>query len=116
MITVTYHCFIIHTPSIACTNEFVTVSAGSTASTFTCQFHNNQNTDQKTCSIEYSVCGEEQIFTVEGNATVESPNRVTLEISLPSGSDCYTYTITAFDGSSTAMVEGRVGSPGKCTY
>ena len=104
-----------HTPPIACTNRFVTVTvnADSTTSTLTCQFHNTQNTNQRTCSAEYSVCDEEQVFTVEGNSTLESPDRVTLEISLPSESDCYTYTITAYNGSRTAMVEGKVDTSGK---
>ena len=69
--------------------------------------------NQKKCSIEYSVCGEEQVFTVEENATLESPNRVTVEISLPNESDCYIYTITAFDGSRTVIVEGKVDPSGK---
>ena len=89
------------------------MSADSTSSTLTCQFQNNQNTNKKTCSVKYSVCDEEQIFTVEGNTTLESPNKVTLEINLPNGSDCYTYTITAFDGSNTVMVEGKVKPSGK---
>ena len=40
---------------------------------------------------------------------MEFPDRVTLEIK---GSDCYTYTIIASDGTKTVMVEGRV-DPGK---
>ena len=102
-----------HTHTIGCTNTFVTVNVDSAASTLTCQFQNNQNTIQKTCSLEYRVCNQEQIFPTRGNSTVELPNTVILQISLPEGSDCYTYTITANDGTHTVMVEGRVDPPGK---
>ena len=61
----------------------------------------------------YGVCSQEQVFAVEGNSTVESPDRVMLQLSLPSGTNCYTYTLTAYDGTSTAMVEGRVDLSGK---
>ena len=61
----------------------------------------------------YGVCGQQQVFTVEGNSTAGSPDRVTLQLNLPSGTNCYTYTLTAYDGTSTAMVEGRVNLSGK---
>ena len=104
-----------HTPIIhvGCTNRFVTVDIESTASTLTCQFQNDQNTIQKTCRVVYGVCDQQQVFTVEGNSTAGSPDRVTLQLNLPSGTDCYTYTLTAYDGTSTAMIEGRVSLSGK---
>ena len=54
--------------------------------------------------------------TAEENSTSESSDRVTLQLSLPSGSNCYVYTVTASDGTSTAMVEGMVGQPGKHVF
>ena len=104
-----------HTSIIGCTNRVVTVDIESTASTLTCQFQNNQNTIQKTCRVVYGVCGQQQIFTVEGNSTAGSPDRVTLQLNLPSGTNCYTYAITANDGTSTAMIEGRMNLSGKHT-
>lgn len=62
--------------------------------------------------MEYSLCNQEQVFSDEGNNTLESPNRVTLQLRLPSGSDCYNYTVTASYGASTIIAEGRV-NPGK---
>ena len=105
--------FIMHTPIIGCTNRVVTVAIESTASTLTCRFQNNQNTIQKICRVVYGVCGQQLVFIVEGTTTAESPDRVTLQLSLPSGTDCYTYILTANDGTSTAMVEGRVNLSGK---
>ena len=63
--------------------------------------------------MEYSLCNQERVFTMERNSTLEFPNRVTLQLGLPSGSDCYTYTIRASDGTSTVVVEGRVDPSGK---
>ena len=109
-----YYYFIVHTPLIECTNSFVTVNVDSATSTLTCQFQNTQNTNQKTCSVEYRVCGQEQALTAIVTNTSESTNRVTLQLSLPNnGVNCYTYTVTASDGISTAMVEGRSDQPGK---
>ena len=102
-----------HTPITECTNRFVIVDIESAASTLTCRFQNDQNTIQKTCRVVYGVCSQEQVFTVEGNSTAGSPDRVMLQLSLPSGTDCYTYTLTAYDGMSTALVEGRVNLSGK---
>ena len=99
-----------HIHTTGCTNEFVTVEIDSTTSTLTCRFQNNLNTVEKTCSAVYSLCNQEDIFTTMGNSTSEFPNQVTLQI--PSGSDCYTYTIRASDGTSSVMVQGRV-DPGK---
>ena len=61
----------------------------------------------------YGACGQEQVFTIEGNSTAGSPDRVKLQLSLPSVTNCYTYIIAAYDGTSTAMVEGRVDLSGK---
>ena len=102
-----------HTSIIECANRFVTADIELTASILTCQFQNNQNTIQKTCRVVYGVCGQQQVFTVEGITTAASPDRVTLQLSLLSGTNCYTYTITAYDGTSTAMVEGKVNLSGK---
>ena len=85
--------------SIGCTNRIVTVT-GSTAA-LTCQFLSSQISVEKTCHVDYSVCGQEQIISTEGNSTLEIPNRVILQLSLPSGSDCYTYTVIASDGVSS---------------
>ena len=104
--------FIMHT---SINNRVVTVDIESTASTLTYRFQNNQNTIQKTCRVVYGVCSQQQVFTVEGNSTSGSPDRVTLQLSLPSGMNCYTYTLTANDGTSTAMVEGRINLSGKHT-
>ena len=95
-----------------CTNEFITVDIDSTTSTLTCLFQNKQNTVEKTCSVEYSLCNQDTVFTSEGNSTVEFPDRVVLKINLPSGSDCYMYTVHANDSTNTVMVEGSV-DPGK---
>ena len=97
-----------HTSIIECANRFVTADIELTASILTCQFQNNQNTIQKTCRVVYGVCGQQQVFIVEGNSTAGSPNRVTLQLNLSRGTNCYTYTLTAYDGTSTAMVEGIV--------
>ena len=102
-----------HTPIIGCTNRFVTVAIESAASTLTCRFQNNQNTIQKACRVVYGVCDQQQVFTVEGTTTAGSTDRVTLQLNLPGGTNCYTYTITAYDGTSTAMVEGRINLSGK---
>lgn len=73
--------------------------------------------NQKTCSVEYGVCGQEQEYTTKGNHTSESSNRVILQLlQLPSGSSCYTYTITASDGTDTVIVKGMVDLPGKCNW
>ena len=63
--------------------------------------------------MEYSVCNQQQVFTTEGNSTLELPNRVTLQFSLPGDSDCYMYTIRASDGTNTVVVEGRMNQSGK---
>lgn len=102
-----------HIHTTGCTNRLVTVDVDSAASTLTCQFQNDQNTVQKTCSVEYSICGQEQVFTTKGNSTLELPDRVTLQLSLPSGSNCYAYTIRASNGTSTVIVEGKMDPSGK---
>ena len=96
--------------SIGCTSKLVTVNINSTASTLTCVFQNNESSIEKTCSVKYADCNQEEasIYT-EGNSTLEFPDRVILQIILPSGSDCYTYTVRAYDGANnTVAVEGRV--------
>ena len=62
------------------------------------------------CSIEYTLCGQEQVFSNEGNSSLEAPDRVKLQLSLPSGSDCYMYAVTASDGASTVIVVGMIDS------
>ena len=96
--------------SIGCSNKLVTVNVNSTASTLTCIFQNNESSIEKTCSVKYEDCNREQASKyTEENSTLEFPDRVILQIILPSGSDCYTYTVTTYDGANnTVAVEGRV--------
>ena len=96
---------------IGCTNEFVMVDDDPVASTLTCLFLNSPNTTTKFCSVEYGLCNQQR-FYYEGNSTLEFPNMVTIQIDLPSGSDCYMYTVRASDGTGTVIVEGRV-DPGE---
>ena len=77
-----------HIHATGYTNEFVTVETDSTPSTLTCLFQNHQNTVEKKCSVEYSLCNQEEVLSTAENSTLEFPNQVTLQI--PSGSDCYT--------------------------
>ena len=93
-----------------CINRFVTVDIDPAASVLTCLFQNNHSSIETTCSVEYGKCDQEQVFKNEGNSTLESPYRVTLQLRLPSGSDCYMYTVTASDGVSTVVVVGKIGS------
>ena len=102
--------FILHA---GCTNEFVEVDIDLTTSSLTCLFQNNQNTAEKTCSVEYSLCTHQGlVFSTEGNNTLEIPDRVTLKLNLTTGSNCYTYTVRASDGINTIVVEGRI-NPGE---
>ena len=95
---------------IGCINRFVSV----TTSNFTLiyQFLSNQSSAEKTCSVEYRVCGQEQVFTSEGNSTLDALDRVILQLSLLNGSDCYSYNATASDGVSTVIVQGEI-TPGE---
>ena len=66
--------------SIACVNTFVMVDFNSAASILICQFH-NQSSVERTCSVEYNVCDqEEEVFSTEGSSTLESPGVVTLQL------------------------------------
>lgn len=65
--------------------------------------------------MEYSICDQKRIFTEKGNSTLN--NMVTLQFSLPSGSDCYMYRVRVTDGGSTVAVMGMVDSrTGKCSH
>ena len=96
--------------STGCTNKIVIVNFNSTASTLTCIFQNNESSIEKMCSVKYADCNQEEASKyTEGNSTLEFPDRVILQIILPSGSDCYTYTVRANDGTNnTVAVKGRV--------
>ena len=94
--------------STGCINRFVTVTTSN--STLTCEFLNNQSSIERTCSVEYRVCGQEEVFTSEGNSTLDVPDRVILQLSLLNGSDCYSYNVTASDGVSIVIVVGMTGS------
>ena len=72
-----------------CINRFVSVTSSNFARI--CQFLNNQSPVEKTCSVEYRVCGQEEVFTSEGNSTLDTPDRVILQLSLLNGSGCYSY-------------------------
>ena len=93
-----------------CTNDFVTVNIDQSASTLTCLFWNSPNTTIKTCNVQYSQCDREPVFVSNGNSTSEYPNTVILRFVLPSGSDCYTYTVRASDGTSNVVLKGRIDS------
>ena len=99
-----------------CTNEFVTVETNSVASTLSCLFKNNQSDSTNVCRVEYTPCNQEETFTSERNSTLDFPNKVTLQIDLPSGSDCYTYIVRASDGTSMVIVDGTVAPAGKQYY
>jgi hypothetical protein len=86
-------------------------------STLTCLFLGNQSSIERTCSVEYSICGQEEDFTAKGNSTLESPYMVILQLDLPGGSECYTFTVRATDGASTVAIMGKVDSrTGKCSH
>ena len=91
-------------------NEFVTVDVDPVASTLTCLFQNNQSTNTKVCSVE---CNEQMTFHFKGNGTLDFPNRVTIQIDLPSGSDCKTYTVSASDSTNIVLVDGRISCASK---
>ena len=96
--------------STGCINRFVRVAIDLTASTLTCRFRNNQSSVEKTCSVEYSLCGQEQVFKDERNSTLESPDWVILQFTLPSRCSCYTYTVRASNGTNTVVIEEKVDS------
>ena len=98
--------------STACVNTFVTVDFNSAASTVTCQFHNHSSVE-RSCSVEYSRCDQEEVFNKEGNSTLESPGVITLQLSLSNGPDCYTYRIVASDGTNIIVVEGKNDQQGE---
>lgn len=56
----------------------------------------------------YRVCDQEGMFSNEGNSTLESDNEVILQLELSSGVNCYSYRVTASDGTNTVVVDGRV--------
>ena len=99
----------------ACVNRFVMVDFDQAASTLTCQFQSTtQSSAERMCSVKYSVCDQEEIFSNEGNSTtMVSSDKVILPLRLPSGSDCYTYRVTASDGTNTVVVEGTNDQRGK---
>ena len=78
--------------------------------TLICQFLNNKSSAEKTCSVKYRVCGQEEVFTSEGNSTLDAPDTVLVQLSLLNGSDCYSYNATASNGVSTVIVVGMTSS------
>ena len=64
--------------------------------------------------MRYSECDQEKEVFKEGNSTImESPNKVILQLDLSSGIDCYTYQVTASDGTNAVVVDGRDDQRGK---
>ena len=55
-------------------------------------------------------------FQGEQYTRVSQFNRVTIQIDLPSGSDCKTYTVSTSDGSIVIIVDGRAVPIGKWYY
>ena len=89
--------------SIECTNRFVEVQYNSATSTISCVFLSELDTSEKSCSILYGVCDQEQTKMAVGNTTSSS---VMLKVDV-TGSYCY--TLVARNGTYTIMVDGRIG-------
>ena len=64
--------------------------------------------------MRYSECDQEKEIFKEGNSTIlESPDKVILQLDLSSGADCYTYQVTASDGTNTVVIQGKDDQRGK---
>ena len=100
-------CATLDSPPAGCTNQFVKVEYDSATSTISCVFLNNRNIIEQSCSIKYGKCNQKLVLTASDNSTLESPNRVTLQVE-SDGSDCY--VIRASNGTFTVIIEGQFSS------
>lgn len=92
---------------VECTNQFVEVQYDSATSTISCVFLNELDTSEKSCSIRYGLCGQEQTEMPADNTTTSS---VILNLDLTSidTSRMYCYSITARNRTYTVIVDGRI--------
>ena len=91
---------------LECTNRFVRVSYDPTATTISCTFENRLDSSIKSCDIKYGTCGQE-MYTTQGNTTVESPFMVRLKLNSNILNSMSCYIVTASNETLTLMVKGE---------
>ena len=69
-----------------------------------CLFLSDVDTSEKSCSILYGVCNQEQTKMAVGNTTASS---VMLKVDVTGSYYCY--TLVATNRTYTLMVDGRIG-------
>lgn len=100
------HCSII---IVECTNLFVEVQYyDSATSIILCVFLNELDTSEKSCSIQYGLCGQEQTEMAADNTTTSSV-MLNLDLTNTGSNLMYCYSITARNGTYTVIVDGRIG-------
>ena len=93
---------------VECTNQFVEVQYDSATSTISCVFINELDTSEKSCSIWYGVCDQEQTEMAADNTTTSSV-MLNLDLTNTGSNLMYCYSITARNGTYTVIVDGRIG-------
>ena len=75
--------------------------------TITCIFENESDLSQKSCSVQYGLCGKETKF-VQNNSIEGSPSTVTLKLSTiaTNSKNCYVVTARFSNDTLTVMVKG----------
>ena len=93
------------------TNHFVDLSFNLASETATCLFLHQQESSYKSCSIMYGLPAGETCTSLSYQSNTSESNYVYMHIGLPTTNQLqsqseYCFTITASNGTLTAMVEG----------
>ena len=89
-----------------CNNQFVEIKYNSAATTISCVFLNQLDSSEKSCSIQYGICDQEQTEMVASNTT---SGNVMLNLALTGSGRVYCYNITARNRTYTVIVDGKIG-------
>ena len=93
--------------TLECNNRFVKVEYDPSTTTISCVFKNESDLSQKSCSVEYGLCGKEA-NSVQNGTTEGSPFTVTLKLNAIATNSKYCYVVTAklSNDTLTVMVNG----------
>ena len=86
---------------------FVTITQDVQNSRITCNFQNQQDRSNKSCSVTYGECGKQKNRTLQVSSNSKEPNIVQVNLDI-SDQAIYCYTVNASNSTHTILIEGNI--------